>query len=263
MNQAPLAAPTGHTDSSAMSADEREALTTSRTSYTNPEDLGGLGRGSTAQRLQRQSSRQRARQMARMANHPLDAQSRRSMRLALGQSFICVLQLAFILSALMNDGWDARWCDKPLALWLEVHAGILIYDLIPIWAVFVLPADQLARLTNTINSLKCIAGVFRLVWAIVGTEWVFATCENSDVGAQVHMVAMVIVIVTWAILGITMFCCCCCLPLLLAHMIATNPDEFIAQMAANQVRPPAACDIIRPLAVALFVRRILAEGWQP
>ena len=36
--------------------------------------------------------------------------------------------------------------------------------MIPVWAPFFLPAEALTRLNRCVLSLKCLSGVFRLVW---------------------------------------------------------------------------------------------------
>eukprot|EP01051_Picozoa_sp_SAG22_P007053 SAG22_NODE_484_length_9912_cov_23.425150_3_plen_349_part_00 len=225
-----------------MSREERQGLTAglSRDSQTSPppggygDDAGAaLARTSTADRLNRQNSRQRARMATRMANHPLEQRSSQSLRNNCAVSLIAVIQWLAILSALISDGWSATYCGKPLALWLEVHAAILAYDLVPVWAPFVLPVDSVARLNSALAGLKCLSAVFRLAWVIVGTDWVFTACEEPG-GETVRTVAQVIVITTWVILGVTCFCCCCCLPALLLMAIANDPDEFIARLAANQ-----------------------------
>ena len=54
-----------------------------------------------------------------------------------------MLQWAAIISALVSDGWSAKYCGKPLAMWLEVHAGLLFYDLIPVWCVDIRMRSQL------------------------------------------------------------------------------------------------------------------------
>ena len=73
-----------------MSREEREALTGTRTSFASDDHGATLARTSTAERLQRQNSRQRARQMGRMANHPLEAQSTQNLKLNLCLSLVTV-----------------------------------------------------------------------------------------------------------------------------------------------------------------------------
>ena len=110
---------------------EREALTAGGNNeggYSGDEDGAQLTRTSTTDRLQRQNSRQRARQMGRMANHPLEQTSNQNLQLNSCLTLITVLQWAFILSALINEGRDAMYCGKPLGMWLQVHAGILVSD---------------------------------------------------------------------------------------------------------------------------------------
>ena len=182
----------------------------------------------------------RAVQMARLRDHPLQARSRLSVGSAVGQSFFNVLQLLFILSALINDGWSARYCDKPLALWLEIHACGLLYDLIPVWAAFVISTEQLTRLNQRLNSFICCSAVFRLVWIIWGAVWVFSDCaDNGGQGEQVYMVAKVIIIACLCFLGLFVGCCCL-IPIIMFSYVVRNPEAFIEQMANENPGPPGA-----------------------